>query len=345
MNEGPKVFVARLLKLVSSDLTIYNPSISDFRKFIKNKHKKNIILRLDGVTYYRFNNISFSNYLIKTGYNKNIARLVLWIFPRKDYTLLNYIFNFYINRISYSYLRSGQKIVFQSRTSLEMHHFLFYKLNWEKIRYRIIYNGVDVDRFAGTLPTELKGGPKVIISASTYRINKRLFEAIVLINYLKDFYPNIHLHVLGNLDNLVKDQIEGLNLNDVTFHGLIHVNDLPSFYSACDIQLSLSIFDPCPNVVIEGLACGLPVITPLQSGASELVGENVSWIVDEGISFGFYNLHDKYNFIPFRKESYASVFMGVYEDLAENKIRAKHRANELDIKEISSQYLSFLSDV
>lgn len=346
MNEGPKVFVSRLMNLITKDITIYNPSIKDYKLFKKNNHKNNLILRLDGITYYRFNNVSLSNYLSKLGHNRILIRIIKKYFPQRDSKYFNYLFNFYINRISFIYLKSGHKIVFQSFLSLEMHKFLFKKLNWNKINYKIILNGIDVNNFANALPAKLDGDPRVIISASMFRINKRLFEAINLINYLRDMYPNIHLHVIGNLDILVENQMEHLDLSSITFHGLIKVEKLSSFYLGCDMQLSLSIFDPCPNVVIEGLACGLPVITPKQSGASELIGNtNHSWSVDEDIAFGFYFLHDKKKFIPFNYDAYIKVFTNVYENLVLNKIKAKKRSNDLDINKISDQYLSFFCDV
>lgn len=346
MNEGPKVFISRLMNLVSKNIIIYNPSLNDYKLFKKNKHRNNLILRLDGITYYRFNNISLSNYLSKLGYNRFLVKFTQKYFPRNDNKYFNYLFNFYINRISYFYLKSGHKIVFQSFLSLEMHKFLFKKLNWNKIDYKIILNGIDVNYFSDASPIKLYGEPRVIISASLYRINKRLFEAINLINYLRDIFPNIHLHVIGNKDALVDEQIKNLDLSSITFHGLIKVENLSSYYLGCDIQLSLSIFDPCPNVVIEGLACGLPVISPKQSGASELIGiTNHEWIVDEDISFGFTYLHDKNNFIPFNYNAYISVFVNVYKNLSFNKIKAKKRANDLDIRRIADQYSSLLYNV
>ena len=341
MNEGPKVFISRLSIYLSNNIRIFNPSLKDFKVFKgENQKDKFVIFRLDGVTYYRFNNISLSNYLKILGYNKYITSLIFYIFPKKDYYLFNYLINLYINRISSIYLKSGKFIVFQSFLSLKMHKFLFNKLDWNKINYKIILNGIDVN-FSNNLPISLKGEPKVLISASKFRLNKRLFEAINLINNLRSFYPNIHLHVLGELDILVNEQIKNLDVSNVTFHGLISTEILSSFYLGCDIQLSLSIFDPCPNVVLEGLACGLPVITPKQSGAFELVGlANIEWVVDEEIEFDFFNLHNEHDFITFNYDKYSIVFHNVYENLSQFKLNARKRSEELDIKHTAFQYNS-----
>jgi UDP-glucose:(heptosyl)LPS alpha-1,3-glucosyltransferase len=43
------------------------------------------------------------------------------------------------------------------------------------------------------------------------------------------------------------------------------------FYGGSDLLLLPSYFDPCANVTLEALACGLPVITSVQNGAFEML--------------------------------------------------------------------------
>ena len=45
------------------------------------------------------------------------------------------------------------------------------------------------------------------------------------------------------------------------FRGRIKSDRLSDFYSSCDVGIAPSIFDPCPDSVVEMDACGLPVIT------------------------------------------------------------------------------------
>ena len=56
------------------------------------------------------------------------------------------------------------------------------------------------------------------------------------------------------------------------------------------IGLSTSMFDPCPNSVIEMMSFGIPTLTTSESGAAELVGLE-DLIVNEKIKFKNYNLH------------------------------------------------------
>jgi UDP-glucose:(heptosyl)LPS alpha-1,3-glucosyltransferase len=47
--------------------------------------------------------------------------------------------------------------------------------------------------------------------------------------------------------------------------------DMRNAYFAADLLVHPTFYDPCSNVVLEALACGLPVITTRNNGASELL--------------------------------------------------------------------------
>jgi UDP-glucose:(heptosyl)LPS alpha-1,3-glucosyltransferase len=47
--------------------------------------------------------------------------------------------------------------------------------------------------------------------------------------------------------------------------------DMRDAYFAADLLVHPTFYDPCSNVVLEALACGLPVITTCYNGASELL--------------------------------------------------------------------------
>jgi UDP-glucose:(heptosyl)LPS alpha-1,3-glucosyltransferase len=49
------------------------------------------------------------------------------------------------------------------------------------------------------------------------------------------------------------------------------VVDSVPYYAAADVYLHPTYYDPCSLVVLEAIACGLPVITTVNNGASELL--------------------------------------------------------------------------
>ena len=48
--------------------------------------------------------------------------------------------------------------------------------------------------------------------------------------------------------------------------------DAPALYAAADAYITMKHNDPCPNAVIEAMACGLPVVYSATGGVPELVG-------------------------------------------------------------------------
>src|SRR5207247_5246575 len=50
-----------------------------------------------------------------------------------------------------------------------------------------------------------------------------------------------------------------------------HCADMRNSYFAADFLVHPTFYDPCSLVVLEALACGLPVITTRANGASELL--------------------------------------------------------------------------
>jgi UDP-glucose:(heptosyl)LPS alpha-1,3-glucosyltransferase len=61
-----------------------------------------------------------------------------------------------------------------------------------------------------------------------------------------------------------------LGLNE-TIHFLGFYPDVEACYWSTDFFVQPTFYDPCSLVVLEALACGLPVITTAQNGASELM--------------------------------------------------------------------------
>ena len=66
-------------------------------------------------------------------------------------------------------------------------------------------------------------------------------------------------------------------------HFVGEVSDLLPYYAAADVLVLPSVYDPFPNVVLEALACGVPVITSDGCGAKDVISEDQNgWIVKSG---------------------------------------------------------------
>jgi UDP-glucose:(heptosyl)LPS alpha-1,3-glucosyltransferase len=81
----------------------------------------------------------------------------------------------------------------------------------------------------------------------------------------------IHMLICGSGDSgPYKRLANRLGLGD-TIHFLGFYPDIRACYWSSDFFVQPTYYDPCSLVVLEALACGLPVITTVQNGASELM--------------------------------------------------------------------------
>ncbi len=341
---GPTLFMNRMRTVACfpKSVRVCTPSLGDIALVRKDK-KKLIVARLDGVYYYQLSGPSIFGILRQR--QSSVVPFVSWLTCLPSLPdILSVAFNHHLNRGVRWLLKNADAIVFQSELSRRM-HLTFLGYNPKRVPETIIFNGVDLSEFTPKLGSKLEGMPAVIISASIYRLHKRLQDGIRLVNFLSREFPNIRLHVLGDFDPLVRDVLKSLDTSRCIFHGGITPALLPAFYAGADIQLSLTIFDACPNVVCEGLASGLPVVTPIESGAAELVGEkNRRWCVEEGLAFEYRSLHVA-SCIPHAPlERYALVVKEIIYDLRMQKQHARARAEEvLNIQSVARQYEQFIT--
>ena len=102
----------------------------------------------------------------------------------------------------------------------------------------------------------------------------RLIEAMAL---LKQGGNRLKLFVIGEGSErrALESQISNLKLEScVRLLGAKPQNELADWYSAADLFCLASHREGCPNVVIEAMACGLPVAAADVGGVHELVKEH-----------------------------------------------------------------------
>jgi glycosyltransferase involved in cell wall biosynthesis len=98
----------------------------------------------------------------------------------------------------------------------------------------------------------------------------RLSEEKGILNLIKAIpfvfkEKNIQLVVCGegNLMHVIRNLVKGLE-NNVKFTGWIHHQDLPQFLNEMRLLIMPSFTEGLPNVILEAMACGTPVlVTPV----------------------------------------------------------------------------------
>ena len=135
--------------------------------------------------------------------------------------------------------------------------------------WEVLYNAVDTDRFAPP-PARQAGGPVLLLGGDqtqTYRLELglRTFAALA---------SDARLLVTGRIVGDPAPLLDELGVRDrVEFLGRYAQRDASAIYGRAHVLLHTKVNDPCPNVVLEAMACGLPVVYPASGGTVELVGD------------------------------------------------------------------------
>jgi glycosyltransferase involved in cell wall biosynthesis len=173
-----------------------------------------------------------------------------------------------LNRPLRKALFAAEHIVYQSEFS-RLSASLF--LGEPDASWEILPNAVDVDRFT---PAEASpsGGPVLLLGGDQTQAY-RLELALRTLAALTLSQPDAQLLVTGRLVSEVAPLVDELGLQGrVHLLGEYDQRDAPSIFRRAHLLLHTKVKDPCPTLVVEAMACGLPVVHPASGGTIELVG-------------------------------------------------------------------------
>lgn len=148
----------------------------------------------------------------------------------------------------------------------------------------ILFNPVDLEKFSPA-PEPLPAEPLRLLSLGTHSYPDRVLSAVQCLSVLRKDGVDATLTVAGKMEwpgaaDQVRAEIQKLGLEDV-------VRLLPAFtqdeavalYRGHHIVLHPKYLDPCPTVVIESLACGLPVVGSASGGLPEMIPSNCGALI------------------------------------------------------------------
>jgi glycosyltransferase involved in cell wall biosynthesis len=147
-----------------------------------------------------------------------------------------------------------------------------------KLKYHVIYNGVDTNLFQPlSLPKNTNSTVRILTVGRLLECKgiQYLLEAMSELRKKND----IHLFIAGTgyFEEKLKKKSELLNLQDlVTFLGPVNHNDLPRLYNQANIFVLPSYGDSFGQVFTEAMACGLPVIAAQSGGVQEFVDNGIN---------------------------------------------------------------------
>jgi glycosyltransferase involved in cell wall biosynthesis len=134
--------------------------------------------------------------------------------------------------------------------------------------WEVLYNAVDVEHFVPADETP-PDGPVLLLGGDQtqkYRLELALRTLAQL--------PDARLIVTGRLVSDPAPLLDELDLRDrVEFRGRYSQGEAPALFRRAQLLLHTKVLDPCPSLVVEAMACGLPVVYAKSGGTVELVGD------------------------------------------------------------------------
>lgn len=144
----------------------------------------------------------------------------------------------------------------------------------------VIPNGVDAGLFSNAAPADLTAhgipaGSRVLITVGRLDQQKGLHYLLEAMPKVLSRDNSVHLLIVG--EGAQRCVLER-EIIDRQLTGRVHLlgwrNEVPALLKASELFVLSSLWEGMPNVVLEAIAAGLPVVATHVEGISELVREN-----------------------------------------------------------------------
>jgi glycosyltransferase involved in cell wall biosynthesis len=165
--------------------------------------------------------------------------------------------------------------------------------------YRVVYNGVDVERFkpieVSQLRRELglKENQPVVGMFASFKPQKNHPLWLRAARKVLDRIPDVKLMFVGDelfkggsqslaFKKTIRDAVDQLGLER---HCLFLGNrpDVENYYNLCDVTVLPSLYEGMPNVALESMACGVPIIaTNVADNASLILDGRTGYVIPVG---------------------------------------------------------------
>lgn len=153
---------------------------------------------------------------------------------------------------------------------------------YDKKEIRVITNGVDTNYYT---PQEITRDEVNLLFVSRLIEGKGLqFLLPQMKKIIQNCNTGVHLTVVGDgpyrntLEEMAKE--EGIK-QYISFEGHKKKKQVVAFYQNADIFLLPSEREGMPNVVLEAMACGLPIVMTPCEGSAELIQDNGVAVLQE----------------------------------------------------------------
>ncbi|KJR40003.1 group 1 glycosyl transferase [Candidatus Magnetoovum chiemensis] len=209
--------------------------------------------------------------------------------------------------------------------------------NIPESKIRVVYNGVDLKKFSGENKNiwkdEIRSKYKLPLNSPVVLFLGSGYERKGLANVLyamRRLDKEVRLLIAGRGDiDKYKAIARKLGILDrVVFAGSVENSE--KYYSAADVFVLPTLYDPFSNATLEAMASGIPVITTKNNGACELIENNKQGFVLQDM-FDDEELSDRINSLINNADSIGE--------------QASKKAKDFSLSSTASCFLEIIHDV
>jgi len=185
---------------------------------------------------------------------------------------------------------------------------------------RVILHGIDTDYYRPAQRTR----SSATVTCITVGHNYRDYRAVRQVAERLRSVTQLAFHVVSPRPTGVED------LPNVTCHRGLSDDELLRLYQSADILFLPLTKATANNSLLEGMACGLPVVSTSLASIHAYTSEGTAILVGNGNS-----------------DQYIDALMGLVENESMRRVmaaRARHRAEELDWRNIAPQFASLYAE-
>ncbi len=143
----------------------------------------------------------------------------------------------------------------------------------------VLYNPVDTEAFSPRKDFDQPVRSPVLLAAGSHHDGYRVKTAIDALALVRRSGTEARLIVAGRLVWGPEAEAEARRWareagaeKAVEFQGAYPQAEAPALFRKADVLVHLKVQDPCPRLVVEAMACGVPSVYSATGGVPELVG-------------------------------------------------------------------------
>ena len=323
-NTGPSRFLNNLMNngrlryskfgLINSKVLFVISNTSPFILSLAKLLGKKIVVRVDGFSYM-----------------KRYVHVKESVYNSRRMSLMRLKMNYQMAVTQYY----ADFVIFQSDFSRKMSAKYIYPSTKDNV---LVYNGVDEEHFRCTKNYD---SPKISILGNFRDID--LMELYLqAFRKVSEKYTDSELLIIGKQNSEVQSIISNFlstfsasNQPNIKNIGSVTYEELPSYLAKANIGWHFTLWDWCPNSVLEQMASGNPIVCAQAGGTVELVG-------DAGKSIDVEDLMVTDELL----DTIMSNTQHIWENIEEyNKVAVNRVKSEFGLKKMALNYEKVFNDI